>query len=125
MDSHPCICTAPTPGQALVAIGDWFMYDKLRLYKTNDNTGIPAHWVEDYYLTREHRHYSEIEFHFINEVSPDDLIASGVKWSSLVCIPEALFSRRAKKLIKQIHSSRLEFNDEYQVGRGRKKKASV
>lgn len=102
------IRVCPTPGQALVAIGAWQEYDEgLFLYHTDDNKCYPATWVEDFYITQEHRFFKPVTFKLINRTTPEELIKAGLLNETLVCIPEKTFKIRAKILIKSINLTSL------------------
>lgn len=67
----PCICVAPSPHQALIAVGDFYVYPVYGVYQT---IGKPTpHKAFDSVLTQEHRFFESKIFHRIGEISIDSL----------------------------------------------------
>lgn len=62
-DTISCICVSPTPEQALLSRGGY----NLGSFNVYCTAGIPkpAEWVEDYWITKEHRFYTKCRFEHV------------------------------------------------------------
>lgn len=72
-DQTPFIAVCPTFQQCIVAIGDFHCAWRLRVYRTTGKKpAVPADWVFDYQVTKEHRLYSQARFEHVGTLLYED-----------------------------------------------------
>ena len=75
-DAASCICVSPTPEQALLARGGYNL-GSFNVYCTIGNP-IPTEWVEDYWITGEHRFYTNSKFNYVCTLKSSFKMYSGI-----------------------------------------------
>lgn len=98
-DLKPAIAVCPSIAQCLIAIGSWYDYSKLRVYKTY-GLPEPATWVFDFKLTGENRFYQSQQFEFVKEYSVYDLIKAGIPVLDLCGVSDEKILKNAEKILK-------------------------